>query len=262
VSTSAISTTTPNLSITGTLAHGSVCINTAANTINYTITNNGTAAEGITVVSSNPEFVVSGLSSTTIAASGGTATYNVTFTPSSVGAKTATITVSSTTSGSNSPTNNLTGSGVNTTSTITSPTSAAVTATSATLGGNITVAGCSAISERGIYYSTTNNFPDGSGTKVSELGSFGTGIFTVNATSLSSGTQYYYKAFATSGVGTVYTTQGSFSTPTLPVSVPYSQDFEGAINEWTLDSAGTNKWAIGSATNNGGSNALYISYNN
>jgi hypothetical protein len=262
VSTSAISTTTPNLSITGTLAHGSVCINTAANTINYTITNNGTAAEGITVVSSNPEFVVSGLSSTTIAASGGTATYNVTFTPSSVGAKTATITVSSTTSGSNSPTNNLTGSGVNTTSTITSPTSAAVTATSATLGGNITVAGCSAISERGIYYSTTNNFPDGSGTKVSELGSFGTGIFTVNATSLSSGTQYYYKAFATSGVGTVYTTQGSFSTPTLPVSVPYSQDFEGAINEWTLDSAGTNKWAIGSATNNGGSNALYISNNN
>jgi hypothetical protein len=90
------SSSSPILAITGTpLDHGSVCPTTAATPITYTITNSGGAsAAGITVVSSDAQFVVSGLSSTTIAASGGTATYNVTFTPSSAGSKTATITVS------------------------------------------------------------------------------------------------------------------------------------------------------------------------
>src|SRR5205814_4381344 len=54
------------------------------------------------------------LSSTTIAANGGTATYQVTFTPSAAGAQGATITVASTTSGSNSPTSSLTGTGAST----------------------------------------------------------------------------------------------------------------------------------------------------
>jgi hypothetical protein len=101
----------PILAITGNTNHGSSC-GTPRPPITYTITNTGgTAAAGITVTSNNSQFVVSGLSSTTIAASGGTATYQVTFTPGSTGPQTATITVASTTAGSNSPTSSLTGTG-------------------------------------------------------------------------------------------------------------------------------------------------------
>ena len=100
----------PSLSISGTTNNGNSCIGTAAAPKTYTITNTGAPASGITVVSSDPQFVVSGLSSTTIA-SGGTATYQVTFTPASAGPLSATITVASTTSGSNSPTSNVTGTG-------------------------------------------------------------------------------------------------------------------------------------------------------
>jgi hypothetical protein len=99
----------PNLAITGTTNHGGSCIGIAAAPITYTITNTGGTADGVTVTSDNPQFVVSG--SPISVAGGGTATFDVTFTPSGIGAQTATITVASTTLGSNSPTSSLTGSG-------------------------------------------------------------------------------------------------------------------------------------------------------
>ena len=102
----------PFLAISGTTSHGATCVGIPVTTITYTITNTGNAtASGIAVNSNNTEFVVSNLSSTSIAAGGGTATYQVTFTPGSSGAKSATITVTSTTAGSNSPTSSLTGTG-------------------------------------------------------------------------------------------------------------------------------------------------------
>ena len=100
----------PFLAITGTTNNGNSCIGTAAAPKTYTITNTGAQADGITVVSSDPQFVVSGLSSTSIAP-GGNATYQVTFTPAGAGPQSSIITVASTTSGSNSPTNTVTGSG-------------------------------------------------------------------------------------------------------------------------------------------------------
>nr|WP_321221130.1 choice-of-anchor D domain-containing protein [uncultured Psychroserpens sp.] len=105
---------TSDLAISGsTLDHGSTCINTAATTIQYTITNNGAVpAVGVDAVSDNPEFVVSNLSTTTIAPAG-TATYDLTFTPTTVGAKSATITVSSTTI-TDDATSTLTGLGITT----------------------------------------------------------------------------------------------------------------------------------------------------
>jgi len=112
----------------------------------------------------------------------------------------------------------VTGSGANSvTPTITSPTSSNVLATTATLGATITIAGCPLenVTERGVYYSTTNGFADGTGTKVSETGSFGAGTFTMNVAGLTTSTTYYYKAFATNDIGTVYTSQGTFNnTPT------------------------------------------------
>jgi energy-coupling factor transporter ATP-binding protein EcfA2 len=70
VSGSVTSESSPVLAITGTPTnHGAVCPGTAATTIQYTITNSAAVqADGISVVSSDPQFVVSGLSSTSIAA--------------------------------------------------------------------------------------------------------------------------------------------------------------------------------------------------
>ena len=115
VSVSASAGPAPILAITpATTNLGSSCVGISTTPVVYTITNSGTvAANGVTVISSGANaanFVVSGLSSTTIAA-GGTATYTVTFTPSATGVRNATITVASTTSGSNSPTTALTGTG-------------------------------------------------------------------------------------------------------------------------------------------------------
>lgn len=97
--------------------------------------------------------------------------------------------------------------------TVISPTSANIAATTATLGGNITVDGCSSqsITERGIYYSTTSGFANGTGTKVSETGTFGTGVFTISVTGLSTSTTFYYKAFAMNNGGTGYSSEGSFN---------------------------------------------------
>jgi hypothetical protein len=53
----------------------------------------------------------------------------------------------------------------------------------------------------------------------------------------------------------------SGTTLSAAVSVPYTQGFESTTTEWNLATAGTNKWAIGAATNNGGTKGLYISNN-
>ncbi|TRX33260.1 HYR domain-containing protein [Flavobacterium sp. ZT3R18] len=140
----------PILAITGTTNHGSSCASpgTAATTITYTITNTGAiAASGVTVNSSDTQFAVSNLSSTTINA-GTTATYDVTFTPSGSGSQGATITVASTTTGSNSPTSLLTGFGdapptaatlpfPDNTQTICSDKTATVSGATASIGGII-----------------------------------------------------------------------------------------------------------------------------
>jgi len=116
---------------------------------------------------------------------------------------------------------------------ISAPSSSAVGASVATLGGNITSVSCSNVVERGIYYSTTNGFVDGTGTKVSETtGPYSTGGFTENVTGLSPSTVYYYKAFAANGTTTVYTSQGTFTTM-APASVFLSASTGAANGEFT-----------------------------
>ncbi len=117
--------------------NGSSCIGTAANPITYTVTNIGLAtATGLNVTSNNPQFVVSSLSSTSLAP-GATATYMVTFTPTSAGVQSATITATSTASDCNSPTLALTGTG------LALPTPTISGATSVCVDGNITLTGAS-----------------------------------------------------------------------------------------------------------------------
>ncbi len=109
---------------------------------------------------------------------------------------------------------------------ITDPTSTALTGISAVLGGNITNVNSSNVTERGVYYSTTDGFAiPGTAIKVSETGAFGTGLFTLNVPGLSQAVTYYFKAFATNAAGTSYTTQASFLTPAVftPASIVVTQ---------------------------------------
>jgi len=101
----------PVLAVTaGSLDHGSSCVGTAASTVTYTLSNTGGNANGIQVLSDNPEFVVSNV--TTSVGANSSATYQVTFTPSASGSRTATITITTTTPNSNGPiTSQLTGTG-------------------------------------------------------------------------------------------------------------------------------------------------------
>ena len=127
---------------------------------------------------------------------------------------------------------------------VTSPTSGSITDNSATLGGDVTFLGCSPVIERGIFYSETDGFADGTGTKVSETGAgFLTGPFTLPVTTLSPSTVYYYKAFATNGGGTVYSSQGTFTTLCQVVGDPstFGSDIWNvyAYNGNSLDLIGT-----------------------
>ena len=108
---------------------------------------------------------------------------------------------------------------------ITTPTSASVLATTATLGGNVTSDGGSTITERGVVYSLTSANADplisGSGvTKVTTTGT--TGIFTVPVTGLTASSGYSFKAYAISAGGEfyAYTSVASFTTAAPPNAAP------------------------------------------
>ena len=84
-----------------------------------------------------------------------------------------------------------------------------ITSTSATCGGNVTDDGGGDVTARGVCWSTSQNptindshTTDGSGT----------GTFTSNLTSLTAGTTYYVRAYATNGAGTAYGEEVSFTT--------------------------------------------------
>ena len=84
-----------------------------------------------------------------------------------------------------------------------------ITTTAAIGGGNITDIGGSAISVRGVCWSTTTN-PTISNNKTSD--SSGLGLFTSSITGLSVGTTYYLRAYATNSIGTAYGNEVSFTT--------------------------------------------------
>jgi hypothetical protein len=104
---------------------------------------------------------------------------------------------------------------------VTTPTSADITATTATLGGDVVGNGGAAITERGVVYSITatnaNPLMGGSGvTKITASGT--TGVFTANAINLSALTGYSFKAYAVNSQGTTYTSVATFSTLANPAS--------------------------------------------
>ncbi|GEP45366.1 beta strand repeat-containing protein [Brevifollis gellanilyticus] len=95
---------------------------------------------------------------------------------------------------------------------VTTPTSADITSTSATLGGRVITNGGATVTALGVVYSvtSTNASPQIGGTGVTNVTGTGTsGVFTVDATGLAPHVQYSFAAYATNSVGTTYTSPAS-----------------------------------------------------
>ena len=84
-----------------------------------------------------------------------------------------------------------------------------VTATGATCGGNVTDDGTLTVTARGVCYGTTQ-YPTIDGDHTTD--GKGKGTFTSTLKNLLQGTNYYYRAYATTAAGTVYGEQKSFKT--------------------------------------------------
>jgi len=85
-----------------------------------------------------------------------------------------------------------------------------ITSWSATSGGNVTNAGGSTVTARGVCWSSTQN-PTTANSKTSD--GTGTGTFTSSITGLLPGSTYYVKAYATNAIGTTYGSQLTLNTP-------------------------------------------------
>ena len=104
--------------------------------------------------------------------------------------------------------------------TLTTVAPTAITQTTATSGGNITDDGGTAITERGICYST-NPDPTTADTKITS--GIGTGSFTADMSGLTPSTDYYVRAYAINSTGTAYGNEVSFtSTATFVIGQSYA----------------------------------------
>jgi len=238
---------TPTLNATALAAFGNVCINTTAGPNSFTI--NGSALNN-TNISVGPltAFTFSTTSGGTYTASlsltqpGGTYSQQifVRFTPTLVQSYNGNIPVS----GGGAAAINVaaSGAGINTIATVTSGAASAITSISATVAGTIPSNGCSAITAYGIEYSTTNGFPNGSGTAVASTNLSGVN-FSSSLTGLAPSTTYYYHAYATNPGGTTYGSQGSFTTATpVLTATPLTVFGANCINT----TAGPNSFIINS----------------
>ena len=238
---------TPVITVTNLAAFGNVCINTTAGPNSFTINGTNLTAINITV-GPLTRFTFSTTSGGTYTASlnltqpGGTYSQQVfvKFNPVVVQSYNGSIPV---TGGGASPTSvAASGAGVNTAPSVTSGAASAITQTTATVAGSIPATGCTAVTTYGIEYSTTNGFPNGTGTAVASTNLSGVN-FSSSLTGLATGTTYYYHAYATNAGGTTYGTQGSFTTAApILTATPLTAFGANCINT----TAGPNSFVINS----------------
>jgi uncharacterized protein (TIGR02145 family) len=95
--------------------------------------------------------------------------------------------------------------------TVTTSSATGITPSSATLGGDVTSDGGSAVTSRGVAYGLSTN-PTTSGTITTDGSGVGTYVSTLIG--LTPSTTYYVRAYATNSVGTAYGNEISFSTNT------------------------------------------------
>ena len=89
-----------------------------------------------------------------------------------------------------------------------------ITATTATLNGDLTSIGSAAITEGGFVYALSNEdlIIDAAGVDKEVVNGVATGDFEKDITGLTAGTTYYYRAYATNSFGTAYGREQSFTT--------------------------------------------------
>ncbi len=112
-----------------------------------------------------------------------------------------------------------------------------ISPTEATLSGKITSNGGASVTARGFLYGTNVN-----DLTMTVQSSSGTSIFTANLSDLTSGTTYYYKAYATSSAGTGYGEVMSFTTlsvPTVQTNAATNITADGATLSGNVTSAGS-----------------------
>lgn len=90
--------------------------------------------------------------------------------------------------------------------------------TSVTLNGSITDIGGTSVTVRGFVYGLTTSY----GATSTESGTFSTGAFLSALSSLTCGSTYHWKGYATNAVGTGYTSDSTFSTSACTVVPPAS----------------------------------------
>ena len=108
-----------------------------------------------------------------------------------------------------------------------------ISATSATLNGNITVIGNGSCSQRGFQYGLTIGY----GSTISQSGSFGTGTYSRTVIDLVPGNTYHFRAFAVTDGKTGYGEDQEFSnadSPDVSTNVPLSFDSTSATLEGNI----------------------------
>ena len=126
--------------------------------------------------------------------------------------------------------------------TLSTSAAAMVTATTASGGGNITNDGGSAITSRGICWSTTQN-PTTSSSKSTDGSA--KGIFTSSMTGLLPGSTYYIRAYAINSAGTAY---GNQAILVVPAQLPVVTTAAAASLSSTTASGGGNVTSDGGGT--------------
>lgn len=238
--TSALSSI-PSLSVTGTANLGSVCVNSSSQQT-YTITNFGATANNIIVSSDNAQYVVSNLSSSTVAASGGTTTFTVTYSPTSAGAASSNINVYYDTN-TLAVSSVLSGSGTASSIPIVNSVAAvSITTNSATIKGDLTSLGtCPAATSKGFVYALTsdnsNPVNGGFGVTNTVVSGITTGAFSLSIASLSANKSYSYRPYAydgvayTYGVATTFTTLPNASSDVIAVSGSEPSTISSLVND-------------------------------
>ncbi len=229
-----LASVTPTLSVppagAGSLAaFGSTCVNTSViNSFNLS----GSVLNGSNIVIgplSNYTFSTSiaGIYSNTITLVNGGSGYSYTggvlsgctiyvkFIPTLVQSYNGNITISG--GGATSISVPVTGSGINTASTVVTNAALYITTSTATLPGTISSAGCGITLGYGIEYSTAP-FAPGAGTVV-PAGNLSGGNFSINLSALAASTPYYYYAYSVNAAGTSYGAISNFSTFGLPTKL-------------------------------------------
>lgn len=220
----AFTTATPGITTSALTGFGNVCLNATAGPNSFTITGTNLTTANVTVAALagfTYATTSGGTYTTTLSLTQPGGAYSqqifVRFTPTAVQSYNGNIVVGG--GGAANVNRAATGAGINTAPSVTSGAASAITQITATVAGTIPSIGCSAVTAYGIEYSTTNNFPVGTGTQVASSNLSGVN-FSSALTGLAPSTVYYYRAYATNAGGTTYGNQLSFTTlaPVLTVT--------------------------------------------